>query len=418
MEKFIIVHELSFSMTVQNVLKKVEELRDEMVDFMVDMIRIKAVNPAFGGEGEEKRAEFLERKLKEICDEVKRYDAVDKNGLKRPNLVGIIYGENRNRTLWIIGHMDTVPEGDLSLWKHDPYDPVVEDGKVYGRGTLDDGQAIVTSYFAARAILDLGMKPKINVGLVYVSDEEAGSQYGVDYLMDKGLFKRNDLVIVPDGGNEDGSFIEIAEKSSMWLKITTIGKQTHASVPQTGINAHRVAMKYALLVDEFLHGKYGKRNTLFAPPESTFEMTKKDANVGNINTIPGKDVFYFDFRVIPGYSLDDILEDMRRIASLFEEEFGVRIEIEVVSRSDAAPPTEVNSEIVQRLIKALKELRGIEPVPGGIGGGTVAAAFRRIGVPAVVWMTADEVEHQPNEFCRIENLVEDAKVFAYIAMQS
>ncbi len=418
MEKFIIMHELSFSMTLQNVFKKVEELRDEMTDFMVNMIRIKAVNPAFGGEGEEKRAEFLERKLKEICDEVKRYDAVDKNGLKRPNLVGIIYGENRNRTLWIIGHMDTVPEGDLSLWKHDPYDPVVEDGKIYGRGTLDDGQAIVTSYFAVRAILDLGMRPNVNVGLVYVSDEEAGSQYGLEYLMDKGLFKKNDLVIVPDGGNENGSFIEIAEKSAMWLKITTIGKQTHASMPQTGINAHRVAMKYALLVDEFLHRKYGKRNTLFAPPESTFEMTKKDANVGNINTIPGKDVFYFDFRVIPDYNLDDILKDMRRIASLLEEEFGATINIDIVSRSDAAPPTDVNSEVVQRLIKALKKLRGIEPVPGGIGGGTVAAAFRRIGVPAVVWMTADDVEHQPNEFCRIKNLMEDAKVFAYMAMQS
>ncbi|MCD6276552.1 MAG: M20 family metallo-hydrolase [Thermoplasmata archaeon] len=403
-------------MSLQNVLKKVEDLRDEMVDFMVEMIKIKAVNPAFGGEGEEKRAEWLEEKLREICDDVKRYDAVDDKGIKRPNLIGIIYGENRDRTLWIIGHMDTVPEGDLSLWDYDPYDPVVKDGKIYGRGTLDDGQAIVTSYFAAKAILDLGLKPKINIGLVYVSDEEAGSKYGLNYLMDKDIFKKDDLVVIPDAGNEDGSFIEIAEKSAMWIKVVTLGKQTHASMPATGVNAHRVAMKYALWVDEYLHRKYDKKNELFSPPESTFEMTKKEANVGNINTIPGKDVFYFDFRILPEYDLDEILGDMRKIADIVEKEFNAKIELEIVSKSRAAPPTPMESEVVQKLIKAIKELRGIEPKAGGIGGGTVAAAFRAEGIPAVVWMTADDVEHQPNEFCRIKNLVEDAKVFAYLAL--
>ncbi len=403
-------------MSLQNVLKKVEDLRDEMVDFMVEMIKIKAVNPAFGGEGEEKRAEWLEEKLREICDDVKRYDAVDDKGIKRPNLVGIIYGENRERTLWIIGHMDTVPEGDLSLWDYDPYDPVVKDGKIYGRGTLDDGQAIVTSYFAAKAILDLGLRPKMNIGLVYVSDEEAGSKYGLNYLMDKDIFKKDDLVVIPDAGNEDGSFIEIAEKSAMWIKVVTLGKQTHASMPATGINAHRVAMKYALWVDEYLHRKYDKKNELFSPPESTFEMTKKEANVGNINTIPGKDVFYFDFRILPEYDLDEILGDMRKIADIVEKEFNAKIELEMVSKSRAAPPTPMESEVVQKLIKAIKELRGIEPKAGGIGGGTVAAAFRAESIPAVVWMTADDVEHQPNEFCRIKNLVEDAKVFAYLAL--
>ena len=403
-------------MSLQNVLKKVEDLRDEMVDFMVEMIKIKAVNPAFGGEGEEKRAEWLEEKLREICDDVKRYDAVDDKGIKRPNLVGIIYGENRERTLWIIGHMDTVPEGDLSLWDYDPYDPVVKDGKIYGRGTLDDGQAIVTSYFAAKAILDLGLRPKINIGLVYVSDEEAGSKYGLNYLMDKDIFKKDDLVVIPDAGNEDGSFIEIAEKSAMWIKVVTLGKQTHASMPATGINAHRVAMKYALWVDEYLHRKYDKKNELFSPPESTFEMTKKEANVGNINTIPGKDVFYFDFRILPEYDLDEILGDMRKIADIVEKEFNAKVELEMVSKSRAAPPTPMESEVVQKLIKAIKELRGIEPKAGGIGGGTVAAAFRAESIPAVVWMTADDVEHQPNEFCRIKNLVEDAKVFAYLAL--
>ncbi len=401
---------------MNEILGKIEEMQNEIINFTKKMIGIKAVNPAFGGEGEEKRAEWLEKKLKEICDEVKRYDAEDEKGLKRPNLVGIIFGENRERTLWIISHMDTVPEGDLTLWKHDPYNPVVEDGKIYGRGTLDDGQGIVSSYFAAKAILDSGKRPKYNLGLVFVSDEEAGSRYGLHYLMDKNLFMKNDLVMVPDAGNQDGSFVEIAEKGAAWLKITTLGKQAHASMPHLGLNAHRIAMRFALKVDDYLHGKYSKRDVLFEPPESTFEITKKEKNVDNINTIPGTDVFYFDFRILPEYRVDDVIEDVKRIAKEMGEETGAKIEVEVVQKSEPSK-TDENSEIVIKLKQALKELREIEAKIGGIGGGTVAAAFRKVGIPAVVWMTADDVEHQPDEFCRIRNCIEDAKIFAYLALR-
>ncbi|NPA76116.1 MAG: M20 family metallo-hydrolase [Euryarchaeota archaeon] len=398
-----------------DVMKVIDEMESEIVKFMVDMIRINAVNPVSGGPGEEKRAEFLERALHEICDEVKRYDTVDENGIKRPNLVGIIFGEDRSRTLWILSHMDTVPEGDLSLWSHDPYDPVVKDGKIYGRGTLDDGQGIVSSYFAAKAILKAGLRPKINLGLVFVADEEAGSRYGVHYLMDKDLFMKDDLVVVPDAGNSDGSFVEIAEKGALWLKITTLGKQSHASRPDKGLNAHRIAMKFALRVDEYLHDKYSSTNTLFEPPVSTFEITKKEKNVDNVNTVPGTDVFYFDFRILPEHRVEEVLEDVKRIAEEMSKETGADIKVEVVQRGEPSATPE-DSEIVKKLVRALKELRGIEPIIGGIGGGTVAAAFRKIGIPAVVWMTADDVEHQPDEYCRIENLVNDAKVFAYLAL--
>ena len=400
---------------MNDVLKRIEGMNEEIANFTKEMISIKAVNPAFGGEGEEKRAEWLEKKLKEICDEVKRYDAVDESGLKRPNVVGIIFGEKTDRTLWILSHMDTVPEGDLSLWSHDPYDPIEKEGKIYGRGTLDDGQGIVASYFAAKAIVESGKRPKYNLGLVFVADEEAGSRYGVHYLMDKNLFMKNDLAVVPDAGNADGSFIEIAEKGAAWLKINTYGKQAHASMPHLGLNAHRIAIKFALKVDEYLHEKYSLRNPLFEPPESTFEITKKERNVDNINTIPGTDVFYFDFRILPEYGVEEIINDVKRIAEEVSNETGAKIDVEIVQRSNPSK-TDENSEIVLKLKDALKHLRGIDAGIGGIGGGTVAAAFRRVGIPAVVWMTADDVEHQPDEFCRIKNCIEDAKIFAYLSL--
>jgi len=67
------------------------------------------------------------------------------------------------------------------------------------------------------------------------------------------------------------------------------------------------------------------------------------------------------------------------------------------------------------LKEAIRKTRRIEPKVGGIGGGTCAAYFRDINVPAVVWSTIDEMAHQPNEYAKIENIVNDAKIFAYLA---
>jgi succinyl-diaminopimelate desuccinylase len=68
------------------------------------------------------------------------------------------------------------------------------------------------------------------------------------------------------------------------------------------------------------------------------------------------------------------------------------------------------------LTEAIKKLRGVEPKVGGIGGGTCAAFFRKIDVPAVVWCSIDETAHQPNEYAKIENLANDAKIFAFLAI--
>jgi succinyl-diaminopimelate desuccinylase len=67
------------------------------------------------------------------------------------------------------------------------------------------------------------------------------------------------------------------------------------------------------------------------------------------------------------------------------------------------------------LEKAITNIKGVKPTVGGIGGGTCAAYFRRKGLPAVVWSTIDETAHQPNEYTKIENLINDTKVYASIA---
>ena len=255
----------------------------------------------------------------------------------------------------------------------------------------------------------------MNLGVVYVSDEESGSKYGVIPLLEKGVFKPTDMALVPDSGSPDGSLIEIAEKSILWLKVTTKGKQVHGSTPEKGLNARRAAMKFAIQLDETLHSKYPDRDALFDPQPSTFEPTKSDANVDNVNTVPGLDVQYFDCRILPKYPLDEVMKQIEAVRQRMEKETGATIRTDPLQREENPNPTSTQSPIVHKLEAALKQLRGLDAQPCGIGGGTVGAYFRRKGMDTAVWSTLDDMAHQPNEYCKIGNIVDDAKVFAYVA---
>jgi len=139
--------------------------------------------------------------------------------------------------------------------------------------------------------------------------------------------------------------------------------------------------------------------------------------VPNVNTIPGEDVFYLDCRILPQYKVDEVLKKVREICDSVEKKFRVKIDFDMTQREDAAPATAEDASVVKKLMTGIKEIYGIEAKPMGIGGGTVAAVFRRAGLPAAVWSTIDDVCHQPNEYCVIHYMVNDAKVFAHVCLQ-
>ncbi len=394
---------------MEELLRIVEGFREDMVRTMCDLIEIKAISPDSGGEGELDKAEYLMKLLDGF--EVERFDAEDERakGGVRPNIVAKIDGESE-RTIWIVSHMDVVPEGDIALWKTPPFKAVVEDGKIYGRGAEDNNQAIVSSLFAGKAIMEFGT-PKLSYGLAFVSDEETGSRYGIQHLIKQGVFGEDDLIVVPDAGNDRGDEIEIAEKSILWLKFKVHGIQSHASTPK--LNACRRAMEFLLELDRVLHSKFNAKNDLFSPPYSTFEPTKREKNVDNVNTIPGLDVSYMDCRILPEYDVDEVLNVVNEVRRKFEERDGKPIEVEVVQK-ESSPPTDENSEVVLRLKRAIKLARGIDAKVVGIGGNTCASFFRKAGFPTAVWGTFLGTAHQPNEFCLIENIINDAKVFAIL----
>jgi succinyl-diaminopimelate desuccinylase len=397
-----------------------DSMEEDMTRLLCDLVSIPAVSPESGGKGEAEKAAFLSQYIRKIgLGSPERFDASDPDaeGGLRPNIVVRIPGTSKER-LWIVAHMDVVPEGDRSLWDTDPFVPVVKDGKVYGRGANDNGQEIVASLFAAYVLKKLGLKPAREVCLCYVADEELGSKHGIQYLLKNDLFLPEDMVVVPDGGTERGDFIEIAEKSILWFEVKVLGKQVHASKPHEGLNACRIANELAVELDRALHSAFPEQDDIFAPPISTFEPTKRDANVANVNTVPGRETFAFDCRILPGASPDDVLKVIDEVCRRKSGESGAVIEYRILQRNDAAPPTDAEAPVVRLLKRAVNDVLGVDPVVGGIGGGTCAAFFRSQGIPAAVWAQEADTAHMPNEYAVIEHVVNEAKVFAHLMLQA
>ncbi len=396
--------------------RHIEAQAQTVIDLQRALVAIPALGPMNGGPGEKDKTAFLKLYLADLgfgqVRELRAPDPAVPCGY-RPNLAAVIPGADTTKTLWIISHTDIVPPGDPALWDSDPYTLKVEDDILIGRGVEDNHQGIVCSVLVAKALLDLKLTPPINYGVLLVADEETGSKYGLDFVVKhhSELFGPQDLFLVPDFGEPTSEMIEIAEKSMLWLKVIVEGKQCHASTPEAGINSLLGAAVLIVQIPK-LHQIFDRVDPLFNPPFSTFEPTKKEANVENINTIPGRDVFYLDCRVMPGYDLDQVLAAVKGFGDAVEREHGVRISYEFVQSEQAAPPTPADSEVVTRLVKSVKSVFGNNPTLMGIGGGTVAAYLRRAGHRAAVWGTLMHNAHQPNERSSIKNSIKDAKVMA------
>jgi succinyl-diaminopimelate desuccinylase len=401
-----------------NLLDLLDKSQAEIIDLQTKLVAIPALAPENEGDGEKDKMELIKQLLKSAgCEELKEINAADDRVTckYRPNLLAKFYGQDDSRTIWVMAHMDVVPPGDRKLWNTDPFQLLVDGDKMIGRGVEDDHQGFVAAFLAIKHMLANGLKPKYSVGFAVVADEETGSKYGLDYVLSQEgqEFHKQDLIIVPDAGDPQGRFIEISEKSILWIRFRTTGLQVHASTPEHGVNAHRAAAHLIVRLDS-LRTYFDKKDISYDSPYSTFEPTKKEQNVTNINTIPGEDIFYMDCRVLPDYSINQVEEKIRQIVAKVEKDFGVTIEIVYPQRVIAAPPTPVNAPVVRALANAIKAIKGFDAQPMGIGGGTIAAIFRNHGYYAAVWSTIVDTAHQPNEYSLISSTISDAKVFAYL----
>ena len=162
--------------------QRIERFRNAMIDLQVRLSAIPAISPESGGEGEAEKADLLLQYLNNTgfdrIDLIKAPD-LDVSCGYRPNIIAKLKGESSEKTIWIMTHMDVVPAGESSLWRGNPFQAWVEGGRIYGRGVEDNQQDMVASLYGVKALVDEGIRPRYDVGLVLVADEETGNGKGI-----------------------------------------------------------------------------------------------------------------------------------------------------------------------------------------------------------------------------------------------
>lgn len=394
--------------------------RELAISLQTALTAIPALGPENGGQGEAAKAAFVEAWLAERGPiAIERCDSPDprvESG-SRPNLVAIIPGKS-DRKLWLFGHLDVVPPGNLSQWTSDPWQARLCGDFIYGRGVEDNQQAVCSMLLLAAGLQSCQIVPELGLGLVFMADEELGSKHGLEWILKTraDLFHKDDLFIVPDGGFPDASLIEISEKAQLWLRFAVKGRQCHASTPDEGLNSFIAASSLALALNG-LNARFNERDPLFEPPRSTFTPTKHDANVDAINILPGNDVFYMDCRLLPSLPLARVEKACREICAGVAAATGADISASV-EHSGPASAISPESDVVKAMESAIAAVYGVKARPCGIGGATVAALLRFAGFPAAVWSCIANTCHQPNERSSLTATLKDAAVFAHILMRS
>ncbi len=390
-------------------------IENRLIELVREMVKEKTVNviseklpeyPYLKFRGEEFRvAEIVKREMARLeipCDNFARMK-------ERPNVIGKLGKNLSGKRLLMPAHMDVVPAGDG--WDHDPFDVVVKDGKLYGRGTNDNKGPLAAILVAAEVIKRLQLDEQMNGQLLVaaLADEEVadpdGVDYGIGYLLEEKLIDPTHA-IVPDIGH-DMKEIDIAEKGRLVIKVTAIGEQAHGSTPEKGINAIFMMSKLLQQI-EGLKFEYQEHPLLKQP---TLNLGEIHGGVAP-NVVPGSCFIYLDIRTVPGMNRKDILRQIQDYINKIEKG---RFNIEVMSET-VAFSIDADNELVKLIQKYTAEQLGFTAQPMGMGGGTYAKNLNQHGILTVGWGPGGDTAHIANEYIEIQQLLDFAKLTGLIVL--
>ena len=374
-------------MEIKEIASKISSNLDkqEMIDFLFSLIETETVNPP----GDEYLLhDTIMKCMKEIGAEV---EIISKDE-KRPNYIGRI--GSGEPSVAIISHTDVVPAGEG--WTHHPFQPYQKDGKIYGRGALDNKGCLAASWAGIKALLKSGLKFKGTIYFCAVSDEEMGSDYGVEYIVEEGF--KPDYAIVPDSGSIDQAII--GEKGAAWFDLESYGKQSHGSTPELGINA---IIKVSKLISDFEKFDF---NLKYDP-----RFTAPTVNVGMIsggnapNIVASRCRVTLDVRYPVGVTEEMILKRISdEIDVLKMKDKDVDIRLGKVTTRHFPHIIEHNNKLIDAFKKTAKEIgmpMGFETSTGI----TVAKILNLRGIPSIAHSPdSDKTWHMADEYVKIENL--------------
>ena len=219
----------------------------EVVGFLTDLIRIDTSNPV---KPERPAAEYVAEKLAEVGLEPRIFESEP----GRASVVARFEGTDSSAdALLVHGHLDVVP-ADAADWSVDPFAGEVKDGLVWGRGAVDMKDMDAMTLAVVRRMLREGRRPRRDIVLAFLADEEAGGNFGAKFLAAKhpGLFEGCTEAISEVGGysyeiNPELRLylIETAQKGLAWMRLHARGQAGHGSMLNTDNAVTRVAQAVA-----------------------------------------------------------------------------------------------------------------------------------------------------------------------------
>ena len=391
------------------------EIETNIIELVRDLVKQKSVNviseklgdhPYLKFRGEEYRvAEIVKQKLDQLGIPYEEFSRME----GRPNIIAKMGQNTSGKRLLMPAHTDVVPAGEG--WDHDPFDVVVKNGRLYGRGTNDNKGPLASIIVAAEVLKKMGFDNKMNGQLLVaaLSDEEAvdpdGVDYGIGYLLEEKLIQPTHA-IVPDIGEEMRK-IDIAEKGRVVIKITARGKQAHGSTPEQGINAVFMMSK---LVQQLENLKFEfQQHQLLGHP--TLNLGEIHGGVAP-NVVPGTCFIYLDIRTVPGMNRTGVLQQLQQYIDQVEHG---KFDVEVMSES-ASFSVPAENELVNAIQKWTTQELNFTPEPFGMGGGTYAKDLIQHGVLTVGWGPGGDTAHIANEYVEIQQLVDFSKLTCLIAL--
>jgi succinyl-diaminopimelate desuccinylase len=212
----------------------------------------------------------------------------------------------------LAGHTDVVPTGPLAQWHSDPFDPVVRDGFLYGRGAADMKSSLAAFVVAVEGFLAEHPGSRGSVALLVTSDEEGPSIDGTARVVER-LAARNeriDYCVVGEPSSVDalGDMIKNGRRGTLSGTLLVKGVQGHIAYPHLARNPIHLA---APVLAELAQTKWDEGNEYFQP--TSFQCSNIHAGTGATNVIPGALEVMFNFRYSPQSTRESLGEGLEAI---------------------------------------------------------------------------------------------------------
>ena len=412
----------------QQLFQMIDERRDELVELTRALIRFPSVNPP--GDAYRPCAEFIGRRLGKRGFAVEYVHAAgtpgDDERHPRINVIARRESGAHGPCVHFNSHIDVVQTG--AGWTMDPFAAIVKDGMVYGRGACDMKGGLAASIIAVEALVDCAARLPGTLEISGTVDEETGGYGGVHYLAQRGWFSpgRVDHVIIPEPLNVGR--VCIGHRGVWWAEIETLGRMSHGSMPFLGDCAVRHMNAVIERLERDLCPRLAARRT--AMPVVPSGARHATLNINSIHggaeeqsgypapCVPDSCRMIIDRRVLIEEDMDGVKAEVRDLLEqLVNDRAGFAYRIRDIFE---VLPTmaDRNGPVARSTAAAIRRVLGREPEFICSPGTYDQKHIDRIGKlrdciaygPGIL-----DVAHQPDEFVRIDDLVNSAKVMAMAA---